>query len=90
MIEYNQNENTENIVNEIRAAYEVTMESENVMDVIDQDFDIDDFYKRHQDGIESTNKRIHQNKQHAPEGYYTLKEFDDLFKQKLSEAYASL
>lgn len=61
-----------------------------IMMEYNQGFDIDDYYKKHKDGIESTNKKIHQNKQHAPEGYYTLKEFDDLFKQKLSEAYASL
>ena len=43
MIDYNQNENTENIVSEMQAAYEVTMEAENVIDAVDQDFDIDDY-----------------------------------------------
>lgn len=52
--------------------------------------DIESFYEKHKEAIEATCERIEQSKTQAPKGYYTLKEFNELFKEKLSEAYGSL
>ena len=51
------------------------------------ELDIDEYYKRHKDAIEEAIKRINKDKTRAPEGYYTLAEFDELFKKKLTDAY---
>ena len=54
---------------------------------IDDELDIDEFYERHKEAIEAANERIHKDATRAPEGYYTLAEFGELFKKKLAEAY---
>ena len=93
MIDYNQenqDNNSENIVKELEAAYEVTIETNAVTASIIEEFDVDSFYKKHKEAIDATCDRIEKTKTKAPEGYYTLKEFNELFKEKLSEAYGSL
>ena len=55
---------------------------------IEDELDIDEYYKRNKEAIEAANERIHNDTTRAPEGYYTLAEFDELFKKKLAEAYA--
>ena len=55
-----------------------------------EELDIDGCYERHKEAIEAANERIHNDSSRAPEGYYTLAEFDELFKKKLAEAYATL
>ena len=51
------------------------------------ELDIDDYYERKKEAIETANERIHNDTTRAAEGYYTLAEFDELFKKKLAEAY---
>ena len=87
MKHYEQEEKSDNIVNE-ELMYEALVGSEEI--VMDGDFDIDDFYERNKEAIEIANERIHKDQSRAPEGYYTLAEFDELFKKKLAEAYATL
>ena len=57
---------------------------------IDDELDIDEFYERHKEAIETANERIHKDKTKVPEGYYTLAEFDELFHKKLDDCYAEL
>ena len=57
---------------------------------IDDELDIDEFYERHKEAIEAANERIHKDATRAPEGYYTLAEFDELFHKKLDDCYAEL
>lgn len=52
--------------------------------------DVDEFYEKHKEAIEATYERVRQDQTKAPEGYNSLKEFDELFKKMLLEAYASL
>lgn len=87
MKHYEQEEKSDNVVNE-ELMYEALVGSEEI--VLDGDFDIDDFYERNKEAIEAANDRIHKDQSRAPEGYYTLAEFDELFKKKLAEAYATL
>ena len=87
MKHYEQEEKSNNVVNE-ELMYEALVGSEEI--VMDDDFDIDDFYERNKEAIEAANERIHKDQSRAPEGYYTLAEFDELFKKKLAEAYATL
>lgn len=54
--------------------------------IINDELDIDDFYERHKEAIKAANERIHKDTTRAPEGYYTLVEFNELFKKKLAEA----
>lgn len=58
--------------------------------IIEDELDIDEYYERNKEAIEAANERIHKDQSRAPEGYYTLAEFDELFKKKLAEAYATL
>ena len=51
---------------------------------------IDEFFEKNKEAIEAACERVRQDQTKAPEGYYSLKEFDELFKKKLLEAYASL
>ena len=90
MIDYNQEENTESFVKEMEATYEVSIETDGVTASTIEEFDIDSFYQKHKEAIEATCERIEQSKTQAPKGYYTLKEFNELFKEKLSEAYGSI
>lgn len=90
MKEYEQDENSNEIAREPAVAYEVPPILEDVSEVIDGELDIDLFYERHKEAIEAANERIHEDKTKAPKGYFTLQEFDELFKKKLSEAYAAL
>ena len=87
MKHYEQEEKSDIVVNE-ELMYEALVGSEEI--VMDGDFDIDDFYERNKEAIEIANERIHKDQSRAPEGYYTLAEFDELFKKKLAEAYATL
>ena len=48
-------------------------------------FFIDIYYERHKEAIEAAKERIHKDQSRAPEGYYTLAEFDELFHKKLDE-----
>lgn len=56
----------------------------------EDELDIDEYYERHKVAIEAANERIHSDPTRAPEGYYSLAEFDELFKKKIAEAYATL
>ena len=87
MKHYEQEEKSENIVNE-ELMYEALAGSEEI--VLDGELDIDIYYERHKEAIEAANDRIHKDQSRAPKGYYTLAEFDELFKKKLAEAYATL
>lgn len=53
----------------------------------DDELDIDEYYEKHKEAIEAACERIRNDKTKALEGYYTLTEFDELFKKKLAEAY---
>lgn len=86
---YEQEEKSDNVVNE-ELMYEALVGSEAAADVLEDELDIDCYYERHKEAIEAANERIHKNQSRAPEGYYTLEEFDELFKKKLVEAYATL
>lgn len=90
MIDYNQENNTENIVKELETAYEVTIETDALTASTIEEFDIDSFYEKHKEAVDATCDRIEKTKTQAPQGYYTLKEFNELFKEKLSEIYGSL
>lgn len=87
MKHYEQEEKSDNVVNEA-LMYEALVSSEEVL--MDGDFDIDEYYERHKEAIEAANERIHKDLSRAPEGYFTLAEFDELFKKKIAEAYATL
>lgn len=54
------------------------------------ELDIDRYFESHKESIEAAIERIHKDKTMAPEGYYTLAEFDELFHKKLDECYAEL
>ena len=54
------------------------------------ELDIDGYFESHKESIEAAIERIHKDKTRAPEGYYTLAEFDELFHKKLDECYAEL
>ena len=56
----------------------------------DDELDIDEFYERHKEAIEAANERIHKDMTEAPEGYYTLAEFNELFHKKFDDCYAEL
>ena len=58
--------------------------------IINDELDIDEYYEKHKEAIEAVNERIHKDKTKVPEGYYTLAEFNELFKKKLAETYASV
>lgn len=58
--------------------------------IINDELDIDEYYEKHKEAIEAANERIHKDRTRAPKGYYTLAEFDELFKKKLAETYASV
>lgn len=90
MKEYKQAENSDDIVREPAIAYETPSSMEEMAAVIDEEMDIDVYYERNKEAIEAANERIHRDKTKAPKGYYTLEEFDELFKKKLSDAYAAL
>lgn len=90
MKEYEQEEKSESIVGEPELAYEAAFDVEEVVNIDDGELDIDAFYEQHKTVIDSAYERIHKDKTKAPEGYYTLEEFDEFFKKKLSEAYATL
>ena len=87
MKKYEQKKKSEIVVNE-ELAYKTMLGSEET--VLDDVLDIDNYYERYKKAIETTYERIQKNKTRAPEGYYTLEEFDELFKKKLSEAYATV
>lgn len=87
MKHYDQEGKSDNVVNE-ELMYEALAGQEEI--VMDGEFDIDSYYVRHKEAIEAANERIHKDKTRAPEGYYTLADFDELFKKKLVEAYATL
>ena len=90
MEEYEQKEKAESVAKEPEAVYEPVMDLEEIIGVADNEFDIDDYYEKHKKEIEVAYERLRNDNTNAPEGYYTLKEFDELLKQKLREAYASL
>lgn len=87
MKHYEQEEKSDIVVNE-ELMYEALVDPEEI--VMDGELDIDTYYERHKEAIEAANERIHKDTTRAPEGYYTLAEFDELFKKKLAEAYATL
>ena len=58
--------------------------------IINDELDIDEYYEKHKEAIEAANERIHKDATRAPEGYYTLAEFDELFHKKLDDCYAEL
>ena len=58
--------------------------------IINDELDIDEYYEKHKEAIEAANERIHKDTTRAPEGYYTLSEFSELFHKKLDECYAEL
>lgn len=89
MKHYEQKEKPKNVVNEV-LMYEALVGSEEATGEQEDELDIDSYYERHKEAIEATCKRIHKDKSRAPEGYFTLAEFDELFKEKLAEAYETL
>lgn len=90
MKEYEQKEKSESFVQEPETMYELIMDAEELIGIADDEFDIDDYYEKHKEKIEAAYKKFQNDNTKAPEGYYTLKEFDELLKKKLIEAYASL
>ena len=90
MKKYKQDENSDDLVKEPVVAYESPSNMEEIAAVIDEEMDIDTYYERNKEAIEAANERIHRDKTKAPKGYYTLEEFDELYKKKLSDAYAAL
>lgn len=89
MKHYEQEKKSNTVVNE-ELMYKALIGSEETAGVQEDELDIDSYYERHKEAIEATYERIHKDKSRAPEGYYTLAEFDELFKEKLAEAYATL
>ena len=58
--------------------------------IINDELDIDEYYEKHKEAIEAANERIQKDTTEAPEGYYTLAEFNELFHKKLDDCYAEL
>lgn len=90
MKEYKQDENADDLIKEPAFAYEAPSGLEEMAAIIDEEMDIDAYYEKNKEAIEAANERIHIDKTKALKGYYTLEEFDKLFKKKLSDAYAAL
>ena len=85
MKEYEQKEESESIAQEPEAMYELIMDAEELIGIADDEFDIDDYYEKHKEKIEAAYKKLQNDNTKAPEGYFTLKEFDELLKKKLIE-----